>query len=109
MTTTPRGTDDVEDGTFPSSFTSSEDETFSFTGRQNPRPKSSFFPCLRSYVFRRRLSYAAVAGVCVLVGALVWLDVSDDDSSFFGFGKSVRGGTLTNSLHGALDVYVLFY
>ena len=86
MTTTPRGTNDVEDGTFPSSFTSSEDETFSFTGR-NPRPKSSFFPCLRSYVFRRRLSYAAVAGVCVLVGALVWLDDS--------FGKSVRGGALT--------------
>ena len=86
MTTTPRGTNDVEDGTFPSSFTSSEDETFSFTGR-NPRPKSSFFPFLRSYVFRRRLSYAAVAGVCVLVGALVWLDDS--------FGKSVRGGILT--------------
>ena len=108
MTTTPRGTDDIEDGTFPSSFTSSEDETFSFTGRQNPRPKSSFFPCLRSYVFRRRLSYAAVAVVCVLVGALVWLD----DSSFFGFGKSVRGGTLTirqTLYNSALDVYVLFY
>ena len=100
MTTTPRGSDDVEDGTFPSSFTSSEDETFSFTGRENPRPKSSFFPCLRSYVFRRRLSYAAVAGVCILVGALLWLDVSDDNSSFFGFGKSIRGSTLTlDSVH----------
>jgi len=80
-TEVPRGADDGY----------SQDETFSFTGSgRNERAKAiSSLPCLRSYNMRRQLSYAGIAAVFILIGVLVWLDVSDDQGYILGnFGKS---------------------
>jgi len=75
-TEVPRGADDGY----------SQDETFSFTASgRNERAKAiSSFPCLRSYNMRRQLSYAGIAAVFILIGALVWLDVSDDQGYILG-------------------------
>ena len=80
-TEVPRGADDGY----------SQDETFSFTNSgRNERAKAiSSYPCLRSYNTRRHLSYVGIAAVFILIGAFVWLDVSDDQGYILGnFGKS---------------------
>jgi hypothetical protein len=53
----PRAYADEED--FPSSFM-----------KQEARVKN-LCPCLRSYVFRRQLSFAAIASVFVIAGVLI--------------------------------------
>ena len=75
-TEVPRGADDGY----------SQDETFSFTASgRNERAKAiSSFPCLRSYNRRRQLTYAGIAAVFILIGAFVWLDVSDDQGYILG-------------------------
>lgn len=80
-TEVPRGADDGY----------SQDETFSFTASgRNERAKAlSSLPCQRSYNKRRQLTYAGIAAVFILIGAFVWLDVSDDQGYILGnFGKS---------------------
>ena len=75
-TEVPRGADDGY----------SQDETFSFTASgRNERAKAiSSFPFLRSYNRRRQLTYAGIAAVFILIGAFVWLDVSDDQGYILG-------------------------
>lgn len=77
---TPRSGGDEES---PYSLSSRQDETFSFIGNQQQADNKtkSLLSCLRSYTFRQRLMYAGVAGVFMLVGALVWMDEGFGESS----------------------------
>mmetsp|Transcript_24392 Transcript_24392/g.38466 ORF Transcript_24392/g.38466 Transcript_24392/m.38466 type:complete len:98 (+) Transcript_24392:93-386(+) len=63
--TSPRHTTDDDEESFPSSFTK-KDERVKF-----------LFPWLRSYIFRRNLSFAAVLAAFVIVGATVSFVIMD--------------------------------
>ena len=75
----------------------------------NERAKA-LFPWLRSYMCRRRLQYAAVASVFIIVGALVSLDMMEEDGHFFAGGK-LNHNCSENTLFwvGGRDVVCIWY
>ena len=78
-----------------------ENSPSSFARECNERAKSHF-PCLRSYMFRRRLSCVAATSIFIVAGVLAsfYMNVFD-----FDFGKFTNSDNLFGSSHQCVGKY----